>query len=153
MPGLSVRSVGLDDPGQGVGDDVLDGCRGAGLVGTHPPGGGRARGRPQGSSSGSRRGRSRLIALHSAHWSTPFMEAMNERSRLDVVKAYRPGPGVIRDVRPPQRNTLPKADSRVTPYVRLRKFPEGSGGIDRVEAPPPLLLLPRLPDRRQAERT
>jgi trehalose utilization protein len=27
-----------------------------------------------------------LVALHSAHWATPFMEAMNERSRDDVRK-------------------------------------------------------------------
>jgi hypothetical protein len=29
-------------------------------------------------------GRLTLVALHSAHWATPFIEAMNERARLDV---------------------------------------------------------------------
>ena len=33
-----------------------------------------------------------LIALHSAHWSTPFVEAMYERTRIDVAqKLHDPG--------------------------------------------------------------
>ena len=66
-----------------------------------------------------------LVALHSAHWSTPFMEAMNERSRLDAAKAAPTGTEV-HDVPPPQRQTLPKRDSRITPYVEPRKFPDGT---------------------------
>ena len=31
-------------------------------------------------------GRLGFIALHSAHWATPFMEAMNERTRMDAAK-------------------------------------------------------------------
>ena len=34
-----------------------------------------------------------LIALHSAHWSTPFVEAMYERTRLDAEKVLRVYPG------------------------------------------------------------
>ena len=30
-----------------------------------------------------------LIALHSAHWSTPFVEAMDERTRRDAERAPR----------------------------------------------------------------
>ncbi len=68
-----------------------------------------------------------LIALHSAHWSTPFMEAMNERTRLDAEKALkREGAKVeIAYVDPPKRYTLPKSTDRLTPYTDLRKFPDG----------------------------
>ena len=31
-------------------------------------------------------GKLALIALHSAHWSTPFVESMNERARIDLEK-------------------------------------------------------------------
>ena len=48
---------------------------------------------------------------------------MNERSRLDLAAK---SPAVeIREVPPPARQTLPRVDSRVTPYVRPRKFPDG----------------------------
>ena len=69
-----------------------------------------------------------LIALHSAHWSTPFVEAMYERTRLDAEKALkRDGAKVeITYVDPPKRYTVPGAADRITPYTILRKFPDGS---------------------------
>ena len=69
-----------------------------------------------------------LIALHSAHWATPFVEAMNERTRLDAEKSLkRDGAKVeIQYVEPPKRYTLPKTGDRLTPYTELRKFPDGS---------------------------
>ena len=69
-----------------------------------------------------------LIALHSAHWSTPFVEAMYERTRLDAEKALK-GDGAkveITYVDPPKRYTVPGAADRITPYTILRKFPDGS---------------------------
>ncbi len=38
-----------------------------------------------------REGKLSLIALHSAHWSRPFVEAMNERARQDALKALLDG--------------------------------------------------------------
>jgi trehalose utilization protein len=72
-------------------------------------------------------GKLSLIALHSAHWSTPFMEAMNERSRIDAVRKAASGNGAveIKEIPPPQRNTLPKFGDQLTPYVREYKYPEG----------------------------
>ncbi len=69
-----------------------------------------------------------LIALHSAHWSTPFVEAMYDRTRTDTQKLLkRNGPQVeITYVDPPRRYTTPKYEDRPTPYVELRKFPDGS---------------------------
>jgi trehalose utilization protein len=69
-----------------------------------------------------------LIALHSAHWATPFVEAMYERTRLDAEKSLkRDGAKVeIQYVEPPKRYTLSKTGDRLTPYTELRKFPDGS---------------------------
>jgi trehalose utilization protein len=69
-----------------------------------------------------------LIALHSAHWATPFVEAMYERTRLDAEKQLkRDGAKVeIEYVEPAKRYTLPKPGDRLTPYTELRKFPDGS---------------------------
>lgn len=84
QPGLSVKSVRMNDPEQGLSSEVLDNCdvliwwghrrqqeitpeTGQALV------------------ERIRAGQLSLIALHSAHWSTPFMEAMNARSRDDAL--------------------------------------------------------------------
>ncbi len=69
-----------------------------------------------------------LIALHSAHWSTPFVEAMYERTRLDAEKALkRDGAKVeVTYAEPAKRYTVPKAGDRLTPYTDLRKFPDGT---------------------------
>lgn len=128
QPGLEVKSVGLDDPGQGVGDDVLGDARvlvwwGHVRQGDVKPEVGRR------IVERIKAGTLSLIALHSAHWSTPFIEAMNERSRLDAAKTA-PAGAEVRDVSPPQRQTLPKRDGRVTPYVEPRKFPDGTVKLD-----------------------
>ena len=128
QPGLDVKSVGLDDPGQGVTDEILGGARvliwwGHVRQGEIKPEVGRR------IVERIKAGTLSLIALHSAHWSTPFMEAMNERSRLDAAKTAPTG-AEVREVPPPQRQTLPKRDSRVTPYVEPRKFPDGSVRLD-----------------------
>jgi trehalose utilization protein len=127
-PGLAVRSVGLDDPRQGLSDEVLASCdvlvwwghrRQAEVT---PEAGKALVGRV-------RAGTLSLLALHSAHWSTPFVEAMNERARADARRAVRGGPGEtveFADVAPPRRYTLPKPEDRLTPYTALRKFPDGT---------------------------
>ena len=129
QPGMSVRSVGLDDPDHGLGPDVLGDCRvliwwghvrqaeiapevGKAIVGRI------------------KEGTLSLIALHSAHWLTPFVEAMNERTRIDAGRAIREQAGTDRvevvEAAPPRRYTVPAADTRVTPYVSWRKFPDRS---------------------------
>ena len=113
QPGLEIKSVGLDDPGQGVGGDVLDGARvliwwGHVRQGEVKPEVGRR------IVDRIKAGTLSLVVLHSAHWSTPFMEAMNERSRLDADRSWRPSVGAAGGPRrgpAPQRQTLPNADS------------------------------------------
>lgn len=68
-----------------------------------------------------------LIALHSAHWATPFVEAMRERTRTDAAKNLgQEGKAVeISYVEPPRRYMTPKFEDRPTPYLETRKFPDG----------------------------
>jgi trehalose utilization protein len=125
--GLAVRSVGLDDPGQGLTDDVLNGCdvliwwghvRHAEVT---PETGRKVVARIVA-------GDLALIALHSAHWSTPFVEAMYERTRRDVERTFEGVPAgklKVEYVLPSVRYTLPKRDARLTPYNEVRKFPDG----------------------------
>ena len=143
QPGLSVQSVALDDPEQGLSEDVLRECdvliwwghvRQAEVT---PETGKRLVARIVA-------GDLALIALHSAHWSTPFVEAMNERTRRDAERTYRGSPEgqgqvEIRYVPPPKRYTLPKPDDRPTPYATVRKFPDGK---DKVEVHLPYCCFP-----------
>jgi trehalose utilization protein len=125
QPGISVRSVRLDDPSQGLAADVLENCEVLIWWG-HVR---QAEIAPEVGKAIVRRikaGNLALIALHSAHWSTPFVEAMNERSRIDSGKAIKAGSGDDRveiiEAAPPRRYTVPKVEERVTPYVSWRKF-------------------------------
>jgi trehalose utilization protein len=135
-PGLAVKSVKQDDPEQGLTDEILDGCDVL-LWWGH------VRQKEIKPETGRKivdrvvAGRLALVALHSAHWSTPFVEAMNERTRRDVERQFAAGGAEkveITYAAPPQRYTIPKADARPTPYVVLRKFPEGVTKV-RVQQP------------------
>jgi trehalose utilization protein len=78
-------------------------------------------------------GRLNLIALHSAHWATPFVEAMYERTRMDMAAAFRsePGPVQFEYPMPPGKMDVFRAGlarlrtGRQTPWAEPRKFPEG----------------------------
>ncbi len=129
QPGLSVRSVALDDRGHGLGDEALDRCRvlvwwGHVRQAEIAPEVGRAIVRRI------QEGALNLIALHSAHWSTPFVEAMNERARIDARRAIAAAAERTCDrieaveAAPPRRYTVPSADARITPSVSWRKFPD-----------------------------
>lgn len=82
-----------------------------------------------------RTGTLNFIALHSAHWSTPFMEAMNERTRMDARKKYpnpANGPAVEFEFIPPPGRLPPAAESVVTPayYVLMRRKMAASVRVD-----------------------
>jgi trehalose utilization protein len=125
-PGLSVKSVSIEDGEKGLSPAVLRGCDVLVWWGHRR----QAEVTPKMAAPLVERigeGTLSLVALHSAHWSTPFMEAMNERTRLDAEKALkRDGAKVeIAYVDPTKRYTLPKSTDRLTPYTDLRKFPDG----------------------------
>lgn len=70
-------------------------------------------------------GRLALIALHSAHWANPFVEAMNERTREDARRRYpdpENGPPVKFDFVPSGGRFVPTADSIRTPaYYAMQR--------------------------------
>jgi trehalose utilization protein len=125
-PGLSVRSVRQDDPKQGLGDDVLEKCDV--LIWW-----GHVRQREVKPEVGRRivervkQGKLALIALHSAHWSTPFIEAMNERAVADALAPLTPAERkTARVVRvPPLRYAPPRRNDPLTPSVRRRQGANG----------------------------
>ena len=68
-----------------------------------------------------RQGKLDLVALHSAHWARPFVEAMNWRS-VEVAKARLEKLSVgkqltIETVKPPRERTVPIHGSLLTPAV------------------------------------
>jgi len=87
LPGFSVVSVSLTSPQQGLSKEVLDNCDvliwwGHVRQSEVTPEKGRDIVRRI------KAGQLSLITLHSAHWSTPFVEAMNERTRVNARKMF-----------------------------------------------------------------
>lgn len=132
---LIIRSVSLNDPEQGLSNDNLDW---ANVVIWW----GHVRQWEISPETAQRKiikrlrtGKLNFIALHSAHWSTPFMEAMNERTRTDVHQKYpdpAKGPKVEFDFIPAPGRMPPSADSVVTPayYVLMRRKMAASVRVD-----------------------
>ncbi len=125
-PGLSVRSLKLDDAEQGIGAPLLESADVLVWWG-HVR---QAEVKPDAGRGIVERIRDRglvLIALHSAHWSTPFIEAMNERSRQDVRRRFADVPTEMLSIEevPAQHYKVPERDARPTPAADVRRFPDG----------------------------
>src|SRR5687768_6735129 len=114
-PEFSVRLARLDDPGQGVSDEILDGCDVLLWWGhrrhheVSPETGRRIAGRIK-------EGKLALVALHSAHWSQPFVQAMYERTTQDALRSLPEGQrrgAKVTYVHP--RPGAPKAGDPLTP--------------------------------------
>jgi len=71
-------------------------------------------------------GRLALVALHSAHWARPFVEAMNERTKADARRRFPDppnGPPVKFEYVPYAGGFVPTKDSLLTPaYYAMRSF-------------------------------
>ena len=122
-----MRSVHLASPEKGLADNVLDTCDVLIWWGhvrqfeISPE---------QGQSIVSRikRGQLALIALHSAHWATPFVEAMKDRTLTNAKAKFKTIPSEqleIKTVDPPRRYFAPDRDALITPRFYPRKFPDG----------------------------
>ena len=139
--GLAVQSSGLDDPDQGLSDAALDASQV--LVWW-----GHVRHRDVPAETGRRiiervvAGRLSLIVLHSAHWATPFIEAMDHRTREEARRLF-PDDGdkrvELEFVPPENRYQAPAADAVITPSYHLRKFPDG---VTRVRVVLPICCFP-----------
>lgn len=125
--GLNVRSTSLAAAEKGLADNVLDSAQvliwwGHVRQFEIPPEKGKE------IVQRIKRGQLSLLALHSAHWATPFVEAMNERTQMNARSQFPTVPNeklVIKNVPPPKRYTTPDYDTRFTPRIFPRKFPDG----------------------------
>ena len=135
LPGLTVVSVGQDDPAHGLGaldeQDVLV-WWGHVRQGEVPDEIG------QRIVQRVRSGKLALIALHSAHWSVPFMEAMYARTRDDAKRRF-PNPDTKIEFVPPPGRIPPAYDSLVTPayYAFVRR-----GKVSQVRVDLPNCVFP-----------
>src|SRR5687768_2964325 len=130
---FDVRSVGIDDPDQGLGAESLD--RADVLIWWgHVRHNQVSQERAKDIVRRVKSGRLSFIALHSAHWARPFIEAMNERTIEDALKSLPPNersrakirtlpppPGMSRPDHPPNPawTRIPNDDGTVTLEVRL----------------------------------
>ena len=127
QPGLNVRSTSLGAAEKGLADNVLDSAQVLVWWGhvrqfEISPEKGKA------IVQRIKRGQLSLLALHSAHWATPFVEAMNERTQINARSQFPTvanGKLTIKNVAPPKRYTTPDYDTRITPRIFPRKFPDG----------------------------
>ena len=87
FPEFSVVSKRLDDPEKGIDAKTLDNCDVLIWWG-HARNGEISLEESRPIVERIKQGNLSLIALHSAHWASPFMEAMNERTRLDAHAKY-----------------------------------------------------------------
>jgi trehalose utilization protein len=82
--GFAVRSVGMDDPNQGLTDELLDNSDVLIWWG-HVRQADISIETAQRIVDRTKAGRLNLVILHSAHWSTPFVLAMHERATQDAI--------------------------------------------------------------------
>ena len=112
---FEVRTARLDDPGQGLASDVLD-TTDVLIWWGHQRHGEVKPDTAQMLVSRIREGRLSLLALHSAHWSVPFIEAMNARAvddALNLLPEKDRKSARVRTVAAPKR--LMKRDEPLTP--------------------------------------
>ncbi len=127
QPGLSVTSRRHDEPNHGISDEVLDRCDV--LIWW-----GHVRQREIKTEEGQRivrrikDGKLAFLALHSAHWSTPFIEAMNERTIADALAKLSPEErksARVEAIRP-EKYAAPGRNDPLTPSVERQKDADGT---------------------------
>jgi trehalose utilization protein len=119
VPGLSVRSVSVKDKDLGLSNEVLDNCDvlvwwshfGSRKIVTEAHG--------KAVVKRIKAGQLSLISLHSAHWSAPFIEAMNERSIEDALNSLPEADRASAEIKliPSDLFKVPKRTDPITPAV------------------------------------
>jgi trehalose utilization protein len=127
-PDLNVKSVRLDDPDQGLSKQTIEECDVLIWWG-HVRQGEIKRETGRQLVDRMKEGKLALIALHSAHWSVPFIEAMNERAISDALASLSPAEREVAtvDAIRPTKYEAPKRDAKLTPGVE--KIVNGDGTI------------------------
>ena len=124
---FEVKSVALDDPGQGLSAELLEQTD-VMVMWVHGRKGEISAAKGKEILERIKAGKLQFIALHSAHWATPFVEAMNYRTIQEAKKAFQAPEGEtveFKIVPPPRRYTTPKKNSLQTPRFYPRKYPGG----------------------------
>lgn len=126
---LEVKSAGLDDPDQGLSSETLrntDVLIWWGHIRHAEVPIAKAQEIAELISNGSLC----FIGLHSAHWSNPFIEAMNAITKQRILAQKDVKPEELEFVVAPEiRKALPLPTQRVAPYNDMLKFPDGSRKI------------------------
>jgi trehalose utilization protein len=128
-PGIEVRSVGLDDAAQGLAPEIIDFAEVL-VWWSH-----RRQGdvKPEAVRAIVEKvmaGRLMLVALHSAHWATPFTELMAERARADVRREFAAvAPAQLSITEVPLARKVPAADARVTPFTEVNRRADGTVAV------------------------
>lgn len=127
---IEVKSVGLDDPDQGLGGDTLDKCDvlvwwGHRRHNEVKPEVGKA------IVERIKSGQLSLVALHAAHFSTPFIEAMNARTTDDALKTLSAAERAKVKITyvQPQRRTYAKTEP-VTPSWTKSTAADGTVNLE-----------------------
>lgn len=114
-PGLTVKSVGLDDPEQGLSEATLNQCDVLIWWG-HQRHGEVTPEHVKAVVDRLQAGKLSLVALHSAHWSKPFIEAMNLRTLEDALQTVKKSDrDKIKIVQIPSPGGVPKISDPLTP--------------------------------------
>jgi trehalose utilization protein len=139
QPGITVKSVCLNDPDQGLSKDILDQCdvlvwwghqRHAEVTAEHV----------KAILERVKSGRLSLIALHSAHWSKPFIAVMNERALEDALKTIPKSERArVKVVQKDPPGGLPSSGGPLTPSSRRFTAPDGT---DTLEVTLPRCVFP-----------
>ena len=126
QPGLDVRSVKMDDPEQGLTNESLDKADVLIWWG-HVRNAQVSVERAKNIVERIKAGKLQLIALHSAHWSEPFVQAMRARAIEDALKKLsdEDRKTVIIKADDPKRS-VPKRDAPLTPSSELKVAADGS---------------------------
>jgi trehalose utilization protein/lysophospholipase L1-like esterase len=127
QPGLSVKSTKLSAPDQGLDDATLD-TTDVLVFWSHVRQKDQDDARVEAVVKRVMEGRLGLIALHSAHWSKPFVRLMQERAKADAAKEV---PGVKWEYTNDQPYGVirPKV-ARITPYIE-----KGGNGVWKLTLP------------------
>ena len=124
---FEVKSVALNDPEQGLSNTLLDRADVL-IMWVHGRKGEVSPAKGKEVLERIKAGKLQFIALHSAHWATPFVEAMNYRTMQNAKKAFPAPEGETVEfklVPPARRYTTPKKNSLPTPRYYPRKYPGG----------------------------
>jgi trehalose utilization protein len=129
-PDFTVKSVGLNDPDQGLTTNVLDHCDVLIWWG-HQKHDQVTPDHVQAVVNRLLAGKLSLIALHSAHWSKPFITAMNERSIADALKIIPARDrNSIQIVKIPPAPGMPKRNAPLTPSSHIITNSAGSRSLE-----------------------